>query len=124
MSVSLSRAQWVQGVVLALVQLRPMTCPEAIEEIANASSPVTQDQLPEDWVDVYLRNQPSGDERRRWRQQFWTRARELQPRLSLCEMWNLAEVAWSNPVLRRGSPEQAANVVMDGHVQPGREREV
>jgi hypothetical protein len=104
----MSKAAWVDGVFTKLSKLDPVATMVELQQIAERSFRVDNNGSPEDWAQSYHLTTQQPDQRR-WRREFWERALEIEPKLSLMDLWDLADFSWREYPTHRRSALIAAN---------------
>jgi hypothetical protein len=108
MSSSISKAAWVDRVFTKLSKLDPAATMAELQQLADRSYEPDRSETPEDWAQRYHLSTQQSDQRL-WRREFWDRALQIEPRLSLMELWDLADFSWREYPTHRHSALVAAN---------------
>jgi hypothetical protein len=108
MSSSISKAAWVDRVFTKLSKLDPAATMPELQQLADRSYKPDRGETPEDWALRYHLSTQQSDQRL-WRREFWDRALQIEPRLSLMELWDLADFSWREYPTHRHSAVVAAN---------------
>jgi hypothetical protein len=108
MSSPISRSAWVDRVFTKLSKLDPTATMVELQQVAARSYEAEPGEPPEVWAESYYLSTHQADQRH-WRRTFWDRALEIEPRLSLRELWDLADYSWREYPTHRRSALVAAN---------------
>lgn len=76
--------------------------------MAAHSYEAERSESPEGWAENCHLSTHQADQRQ-WRREFWGRALEVEPRLGLSELWDLADFSWREYPTHRRSARVAAN---------------
>jgi hypothetical protein len=108
MSSPIPRSAWVDRVFTKLSKLDPSATMLELQQVAARSYEAERSESPEGWAENYHLSTYQADQRQ-WRREFWDRALEVEPRLSLRELWDLADFSWREYPTHRRSARVAAN---------------